>query len=87
MIGPMATMEVSNSQLRTSVQNSLTEMGIEGDVSTLSDADVMRLYFLVNGAEIGNASASQIEETFARMQPDSADAQTETGLVINVPEG
>lgn len=87
MAGPMATMEVSNSQLRGSVQNSLTALGIEGDVSTLSDADVTRLYFLVNSAEMGRATESRIQEVFATMQPGSTDAETETMLVIEMPEG
>ncbi len=86
MMGPMASMEASSSQLRTSVQNSLDRMGIEGDVSTLSNADVTKLYLMLNSAEMGTATEAQIQETFATMQPGSSDAETDTMLVINMPE-
>lgn len=86
MMGPMASMEASSSQLRTSVQNSLDRMGIEGDVSTLSNSDVTKLYLMLNSAEMGTATESQIQETFATMQPGSSDAEADAMLVINMPE-
>ena len=79
-------MEVSNSQLRNSVRNSFNAMGIEGDVDTLSDAEVAEIYLMVNSAEMGDATESQIQEALAGMAGGSTDSAEERMIMVTMPQ-
>ena len=79
-------MEVSNSQLRNSVRNSFNAMGIEGDADTLSDAEVAEIYLMVNSAEMGDATESQIQEALAGMAGGSTDSAEERMIMVTMPQ-
>ncbi|MGB5558568.1 MAG: hypothetical protein WBN04_11215 [Paracoccaceae bacterium] len=81
----MVEVEMPNTQLRSSVENSLTTLGIEANVSTLSDAQVAEIYLIANGSDMESGKTARIQTALGQMKPEGFDGTKHT-MVVRMPE-
>lgn len=87
MSGDAMTVDMSTGQLRTAVSNQLTARGIEGDVSTLSGAQLSEIYLLTSGSDMEGGDTAQIEEALSTMQADAQEPGDDDAMMsVNVPD-